>query len=74
MSGKDYKCKVSAANKVVIVTGANTGLGKETARMLAIKNATVVMACRDMDKCEKVMVERQTGKWTVLLVPVWSAR
>lgn len=54
MSGKNYKCKVSAADKVVIVTGANTGIGKEAARLLAIKNATVVMACRDMDKCEKV--------------------
>lgn len=54
VSGKNYKCKVSAANKVVIVTGANTGIGKEAARLLAIKNATVVMACRDMDKCEKV--------------------
>lgn len=54
LSGKDYKCRISAADKVVIVTGANSGLGKETARMLAIKNATVVMACRDMEKCEKV--------------------
>lgn len=55
LSGKDYKCRVSAADKVVVVTGANTGLGKETTRMLAIKNATVVMACRDMEKCEKVI-------------------
>lgn len=54
MSGKNYKCKVSAADKVVVVTGANTGIGKEAARLLAIKNATVVMACRDMDKCEQV--------------------
>lgn len=54
LSGKDYKIKTSAANKVIIITGANTGLGKEAARLLAIKNATVVMACRDMEKCEKV--------------------
>lgn len=53
-SGKDYKLKTSAANKVIIVTGANTGLGKEAAKLLAIKNATVVMACRDLEKCEKV--------------------
>lgn len=53
-SGRDYKIKTSAADKVVIITGANTGLGKEAARLLAIKNATVVMACRDMVKCEKV--------------------
>lgn len=54
LSGKDYKIKTSAADKVIIITGANTGLGKEAARLLAIKNATVVMACRDMEKCEKV--------------------
>lgn len=57
LSGKDYKIKTSAANKVIIITGANTGLGKEAARLLAIKNATVVMACRDMVKCEKSRVE-----------------
>lgn len=53
-SGRDYKIRTSAANKVIIITGANTGLGKEAARLLAIKNATVVMACRNMEKCEKV--------------------
>jgi NADP-dependent 3-hydroxy acid dehydrogenase YdfG len=53
-SGKDYKMKTTAANKVIIITGANTGLGKEATRLLAIKNATVVMACRDIEKCEKV--------------------
>lgn len=54
LSGKNYKIKTSAADKVIIITGANTGLGLEAARLLAIKNATVVMACRDMQKCEKV--------------------
>lgn len=54
MSGKNYKIKTSATDKVIIITGANTGLGKEAARLLAIKNATVVMACRDLHSCEKV--------------------
>eukprot|EP00551_Chaetoceros_affinis_P008350 CAMPEP_0203671360 /NCGR_PEP_ID=MMETSP0090-20130426/7164_1 /ASSEMBLY_ACC=CAM_ASM_001088 /TAXON_ID=426623 /ORGANISM="Chaetoceros affinis, Strain CCMP159" /LENGTH=419 /DNA_ID=CAMNT_0050536419 /DNA_START=90 /DNA_END=1346 /DNA_ORIENTATION=+ len=32
--------------KVVLVTGANTGIGKETARQMLDMGATVIMACR----------------------------
>ena len=37
--------------KFAIVTGANTGLGKETSRVLASRGCHVVMACRDEDRC-----------------------
>jgi NAD(P)-dependent dehydrogenase (short-subunit alcohol dehydrogenase family) len=36
--------------RIAIVTGANSGIGWDTARALAQKGATVVMACRDMQK------------------------
>ncbi len=38
--------------KVVVVTGANSGLGLETSRELARKGARVVMACRNLTKAE----------------------
>ncbi len=38
--------------KICIVTGSNTGIGKETARGLARLGATVVLACRDAAKAE----------------------
>lgn len=40
-------------NKVFIVTGANSGIGKEVVHELARKKGKVYMACRDMRKCEE---------------------
>lgn len=40
------------ARKVAIVTGANRGIGYATARALAGKGATVILACRDREKGE----------------------
>ena len=37
---------------VALVTGANSGLGLEVSRQLMRANATVVLACRDVAKCE----------------------
>ncbi len=37
-------------DKVVLVTGANSGIGKETALGLAKQNARIVMVCRNQEK------------------------
>ncbi len=42
---------------LAIVTGANTGLGYDTALALAGKGCAVVLACRNMDKARKARLE-----------------
>ena len=49
------KSKVLLNGKIVIVTGANTGIGLCTVIDLAKRGATIVMACRDMRKGEKAL-------------------
>jgi NAD(P)-dependent dehydrogenase (short-subunit alcohol dehydrogenase family) len=41
---------IDLSGKHAVVTGANTGIGKETARVLALRGAQVTMACRDLEK------------------------
>jgi NAD(P)-dependent dehydrogenase (short-subunit alcohol dehydrogenase family) len=43
--------------KTCIVTGANTGIGKETARGLVKEGATVIIACRDAAKGEEARAD-----------------
>src|ERR1700693_3596338 len=45
------------ADKTCLVTGANQGIGKETAIGLARLNATVVITARDCAKGESALVE-----------------
>ncbi|TKS87880.1 Retinol dehydrogenase 12 [Collichthys lucidus] len=55
--------------KTVIITGANTGIGKETARDLARRGARIVMACRDLERAEEARTEvlEDTGNENVVI-------
>ena len=43
--------------QVMIVTGANSGCGLETARQLTKQGATVIMACRNAERGQKAVEE-----------------
>jgi NAD(P)-dependent dehydrogenase (short-subunit alcohol dehydrogenase family) len=47
--------------KVCLVTGANSGIGKQTALGLARMGATVVMVCRDKQRGEEARAEIKNG-------------
>lgn len=47
----------STEGRIIIVTGANTGLGYETALELAKKGGKVIMACRNLSKANAAKAE-----------------
>ena len=51
------KSHTMLTGKTVIVTGANTGMGKQTVLELARRNARVIMACRNVEDGEKAVRE-----------------
>jgi NAD(P)-dependent dehydrogenase (short-subunit alcohol dehydrogenase family) len=58
------------ADKVCVVTGSNSGIGKATATGLARLGATVVMACRSLERGGQAQAEivRDTGSRSVDLM------
>ncbi len=56
-------------NKIVIITGANKGIGKEAAKEIAKLGAKVYMACRSLDSANQVRDEiiKETGNQNVFV-------
>ncbi|KAK3801846.1 hypothetical protein RRG08_048433 [Elysia crispata] len=47
-----YNGKEKLNGKTIVITGCNTGIGFETAKDLAFRGGRIIMACRDMARCE----------------------
>ncbi|CAF2066759.1 unnamed protein product [Rotaria magnacalcarata] len=45
-----YSSTISMKGKTVLITGANTGIGYETAKDLLQRDARVIMACRNLNR------------------------
>jgi len=71
--GQEGADGVDLSGKVVVVTGANSGLGREVATYAAAKNAKVYMLCRNKERAAEAQEEirRQTSNEPhVILVDV----
>lgn len=51
------RSQASMEGKTVIVTGATSGIGKETAMELARRKARVIIGCRNLDKAQRTAQE-----------------
>lgn len=58
------------AQKVCVVTGANSGIGRETAERLAELGATIVMVCRNKERGESALtdIKKRSGSNSVELL------
>ena len=62
----------SLKGKTVVITGGNTGIGKETAVDLAKRGARVIIGCRNMEKGKAALqeVQERSGSKDVFLMKV----
>ena len=60
------------AGKTIVITGANTGIGYEAARVLSAKGARVVIACRSEQKANDAIasIKKANGEVDVAHVPL----
>lgn len=61
-----YQSVENLAGKTIVITGANSGLGLETAKALYAKNANIIIACRNEQKAQQAIIEIKSAKANAL--------
>uniref|UniRef100_A0A8R1ISN8 GOLD domain-containing protein n=1 Tax=Caenorhabditis japonica TaxID=281687 RepID=A0A8R1ISN8_CAEJA len=74
-SGSKYDLNEDLSGKTYIVTGATSGIGQATVEELAKRNARVIMACRNREKCVQVRrdIVLNTRNKQVILSKLYTA-
>jgi retinol dehydrogenase-12 len=58
------------AGRVIVITGANTGIGRATAENLALRGSTVVLACRSEERTRPVVDRIAADGGDAVFVPL----